>query len=52
MRVELLKVINGGHTVPLLRTPIIPLYMREKLGNTNNDVNSPLLVINFFENLK
>jgi len=47
MKVELIKVINGGHTVPLLNTPIIPPIMRGILGNTNNDVNSPLLVINF-----
>jgi len=52
MRVELLKVINGGHTVPLLNTPILHPFMRGILGNTNNDVNSPLLVVDFFERLK
>jgi polyhydroxybutyrate depolymerase len=52
MRVELLKVINGGHTVPLFDTPDLMPFMREILGNTNNDVNSPLLVVDFFESLR
>lgn len=50
-RAELLKVNNGGHTVPLINAPDIPPRIRKILGNTNKDVNSPLLVVEFFESL-
>lgn len=52
VRIELLKVINGGHSVPLINAPDLPPRWREILGNTNNDVNSPLLVVDFFNSLK
>lgn len=51
-RVELVKVINGGHTVPLKNAPYLPSEWRDALGNTNKDVNAPLLVHDFFESLK
>ena len=52
IKVELLKVINGGHTVPLINAPYLPSEWREALGNTNKDVDAPLLIIDFFESLK
>lgn len=52
VRIELLKVINGGHSVPLINAPELSPIWRKILGNTNNDVNSPLLVVDFFDSLK
>jgi poly(3-hydroxybutyrate) depolymerase len=52
LRVELLKVINGGHTFPLIDAPYLPSEWREALGNTNKDLDSPLLVLDFFESLR
>ena len=49
MRVELLKVKNGGHTVPLTNAPDLPQRIKEIIGNTNRDVNSVLLVVEFFD---
>ena len=51
-RVELVKVINGGHTVPLINAPYLPKEWRDALGNTNKDVNAVSLVLDFFESLK
>ena len=52
IRVELIKVINGGHTIPLINAPYLPSEWRKALGNTNKDVDAPLLVLDFFESLK
>lgn len=50
-KVELLKVINGGHTVPLKDTPPIPERFQKIVGNKNRDINAPKIVLDFFESL-
>lgn len=50
-KVELIKVINGGHTVPLKDTPPIPERFKKIVGNKNLDINAPLIVVDFFESL-
>lgn len=50
-KVELLKVVNGGHSVPLTNAPNLTERWKRILGNTNNDINSPQIVIDFFESI-
>ncbi len=52
MSVEIVNIINGGHTIPLLETPALSEQLLKVLGRFNNDINSPMLVIDFFESLK
>ena len=50
-RVELVRVVNGGHTIPLLNAPPIPEEYQAMLGLQNSDLSSPALVLDFFESL-
>lgn len=50
-KVRLLKVIGGGHTVPLKDTPPIPEQFKKVVGNKNLDINAPKMVLDFFESL-
>lgn len=51
IKVELLKIIGGGHTVPLKDTPPIPERFKKMVGNKNLDINAPEMVLDFFESL-
>jgi len=51
IKVELLKVIGGGHTVPLKDTPPIPERFKKMVGGKNLDINAPEMVLDFFESL-
>ena len=50
--VALLEILKGGHAVPMTDTISIPEAYRAFLGAKNRDVNSPQLVMDFFEGLK
>lgn len=50
-KVKLLKIIGGGHTVPLKDTPPIPEQFKKVVGNKNLDINAPKMVLDFFESL-
>jgi polyhydroxybutyrate depolymerase len=50
-KVALLKIIGGGHTVPMLDTPPITERFKKVVGNKNRDINAPRIVMDFFESL-
>jgi polyhydroxybutyrate depolymerase len=50
-KVELVKVINGGHVVPMKDTEDLPENAKKFIGNKNRDINSPKLILDFFESL-
>lgn len=47
-QIRLLEIKGGGHNIPLLKKPFI---LPGLLGAVNQDINAPLEVINFFEEL-
>lgn len=48
-QVELIKVQDGGHTMPLISKPP---YLPSRIGKTETSVNSAKLILDFFEGLK
>ncbi len=46
--VTLVKIINGGHTIP---NPGFSLWSKA-LGNVNKDINAPEVIVEFFRKLK
>ena len=46
--VILVKIINGGHTIP---NPGFSLWSRA-VGNVNKDINAPEVIVDFFRKLK
>jgi len=50
-KIELLKIVGGGHVVPLKDTPALPERARNFIGRKNRDINAPMMVLDFFESL-
>jgi polyhydroxybutyrate depolymerase len=48
-QVKLIKVQNGGHTMPLISKPP---YLPARIGKTETSINSAKLILDFFEGLK
>ena len=48
-QVKLIKVQNGGHTMPLISKPP---YLPARIGKTETSINSAKLILDFFDGLK
>jgi polyhydroxybutyrate depolymerase len=48
-QVKLIKIQDGGHTMPLISKPP---YLPARIGKTETSINSAKLILDFFEGLK
>lgn len=50
-KIEHLKIVGGGHVVPIKDTPDLPERAKKFIGLKNRDINAPMMVLDFFESL-